>query len=225
LSPGPLLSAEDDDSSLHEQTVILLWCSVSQTLARFALSCALYGINIFVTGRVKARHENIPCSPESLGVLIQLKVVNASALPLTFLIALVFFAFLLALKLGGSVSFVVATATMSGAYGGMWVVTTTFPLLFPHYDFGVMLSMFQLCGILALVVFTVIADACKLGNGGIFAALLATACVTLAATVAAMVDRKLTEPDMVDSVGEVSLAENVRTGLLSQDGRGSYNVE
>jgi len=198
---GPLLSGDDgsnDDDNVHfdAELIVLIWASVGQTIARIMIPYVARHVGVFITNRMHQKHLDLdPNDVSKLDLLIQLKISNATTLPLTFLIGLIFFVFLLALTFSHSIAFIVASTIISGAYGSMWVVTNTFPLFFPKYDYSVLLSCFQLCGLTGMVIFIGLTSfVFELNNEGMFVALLVVSVVTMVVTAAAMVDRFLTEP-------------------------------
>lgn len=195
------------------ELIVLIWASVGQTIARIMIPYVARHVGIYITQRTHQKHSDLESSDNArLDLLIQLKISNATTLPLTFLIGLIFFVFLLALTFSHNIAFIVASTIISGAYGSMWVVTNTFPLFFPKYDYSVLLSCFQLCGLTCMVIFIgVTSFIFELDNEGMFVALLVVSVVTMVVTGAAMVDRFLTEPADLYSL---SSADQLSVSLL-----------
>lgn len=199
------------------ELIVLIWASVGQTVARIMIPYVARHVGIYITNRTHQKHPDIDLSDNAkLDLLIQLKISNATTLPLTFLIGLIFFVFLLALTFSHNIAFIVASTIISGAYGSMWVVTNTFPLFFPKYDYSVLLSCFQLCGLTGMVIFIgVTSFLFELNNEGMFVALLVVSVVTMIVTAAAMVDRFLTEPADLHSLSSV---DSLSVSLLRDSG-------
>lgn len=187
---GPLLSANSDTSdNFRAEVIVLIWASVGQTVARLIIPYVARQIDWYMstsTEQVTKRDREI----------VQLRIRNRLTLSFTFVIGLIFFVFLLALRLSDRIPFIFASSVVSGAYGSMWVINNTFPLFFPGYNFSVLLSFFQFFGMAGMMVCIVVISALDLNNNSVFVLLLIVAIIAMLGTVAAAFDRWLTEPNV-----------------------------
>lgn len=183
---GPLLLGEedhdeehDDDGNFRSDLIVLIWSSVGQTIARIILPIFALRISKYLTASGAS----------------QMSIRNKTTLWFTFIIGLVFFVCLLALRINNNIPFVVASTIVSGAYGSMWVINNTFPLFFPKYNFSVLLSFFQFFGMFTMILLIIIISALEMTNNEVFVLLFIIAVATMLVTGATIVDRSMTESD------------------------------
>lgn len=187
---GPLLSANGDTSdNFRAEVIVLIWASVGQTVARLIIPYAARQIDWYLsssTTQLTKRDAEI----------VQLRIRNRLTLSFTFIIGLMFFVFLLALRLSDKIPFIFASSVVSGAYGSMWVINNTFPLFFPGYNFSVLLSFFQFFGMAGMMICIIVISALDLNNNSVFVLLLIVAIITMIGTAATAIDRAMTEPSV-----------------------------
>jgi hypothetical protein len=181
---GPLLLGEEegndddgDDGDFRSDLIVLIWSSVGQTIARIILPVVALRISVYLTASGAS----------------QMSIRNKTTLWFTFVIGLVFFVCLLALRINDNIPFIVASTIVSGAYGSMWVINNTFPLFFPKYNFSVLLSFFQFFGMFTMILLIIIISALEMTNNQVFVLLFIIAVATMLVTGATIVDRTMTE--------------------------------
>ena len=105
---GPLLSANSDTSdNFRSEVIVLIWASVGQTVARLIIPYTARQIDWYLsssTQQVTKRDSEI----------VQLRIRNRLTLSFTFVIGLIFFIFLLALRLSDKIPFIFASSVVSG---------------------------------------------------------------------------------------------------------------
>ncbi len=197
---GPLLNADGEGGSFNSKLTVLVWASVGQTVGRIILLFATHSITGSLTASSEASVVKSGMLPSARTQnVIQLRIRNRLSLSFTMFIGGTFLVMLLFLRYNSeSISFLLASTVVSGAYGCMWVVNNTFPLFIPRYNFSVLLSLFQFAGMLGMIICILIITLRDLDNNGVFVLLLIVAVVTIIVSVVTFLSRLVTEPKLTD---------------------------
>ena len=207
---------DEDDGESRAQVIVLIWSSLGQTIGRTLVALVQFGVSKYTKEEPDAVGENTAASllanehlaeqreRETGGMLAaqersdnanwQSKIRNRSLPTLTCFIAALFFCGLFFLRFfPKELSFTLSSSIISGGYGMMWCVSTSYPQFLLPYDFGTILAVFQVFGAIGTLLSTLSVSFFCQSNDSVFTVLFVGAAISMVIPLLLLWSRLCTE--------------------------------